>query len=481
MTVAILGAGPAGLAAADALSRRDYDVHVVERAPVVGGMCRTVEKNGNRFDLGGHRFFTRFLEVEALWKELLGDDLLRRPRRSRIFYQGEMFAYPLTARSVLAGLGPAETLRCITSYAKSQVRPLETENNLQEWVTNRFGERLFQTFFRTYTEKVWGIPCTEIEADWAAQRIKSLDLSAAILDAARRGLGRNTDPSVTSLIDWFWYPRFGPGMLFEALAERGRKSGARISLETTATALQWSGSRITHVRLRDAHAQERTHRVEHVLSSMPLTQLVQQLEPTPPAAVLAAARALRFRHLRTVNLIIDRPAGWTDQWVYIHDPDVQVGRIQNFAAWSPWMLAEPGTASFGLEYFCSDNDALWTDDETTLIAQAQHELKRIGLAPHGKIIDAHSIRVPRAYPVYHRGYEAHLLTLQSWLRNFENLQPIGRYGMFKYNNSDHSVLTGLLAAENVQGAQHDIWAVNTDSDYHEVRPNGPSDALPREP
>ncbi len=474
MSVTILGAGPAGLAAADALSRKRFEVQVVERAPVVGGMCRTVERSGNRFDLGGHRFFTRFLEVETLWKELLGDDLLRRPRHSRIFYRGEMFAYPLTARSVLAGLGPIETAKCITSYAKAQLKERGNEEHLQEWVTNRFGERLFQTFFRTYTEKVWGIPCTSIEADWAAQRIKSLDLTAAILDAARRGLGRSSDASVTSLIDWFWYPRLGPGMLFEALAERARKYGTQISLETTVVGLRWSGTRITHVRLRDAQGIESTQAVEQVLSSIPLTHLVQQLDPAPPSAVLAAAHALRFRHLRTVNLILDQPAGWNDQWVYVHDPDVQVGRIQNFAAWSPWMVAEPGTASFGLEYFCSDEDPLWTDDETTIIARAQHELRRTGLAPHGAILDAHSIRVPRAYPVYLRGYEAHLATLQAWLRNFENLQPIGRYGMFKYNNSDHSVLTGLLAAENIEGARHDIWAVNTDSNYHEVRPNAPN-------
>ncbi len=475
MNVTILGAGPAGIAAADALADRGAEVTVFERSASVGGMCRTVERNGYRFDLGGHRFFTRFDEVEALWKELLGDDLLRRNRKSRILYGGNLFDYPLSARNVVAGLGPVEAARCIGSYAKARVRRRGEEVSFEDWVRNRFGDRLFEIFFKTYTEKVWGMDCSEISAEWAAQRIKKLDLATAVKDAVLRPIEArlstlSDQPRATSLVGWFWYPRLGPGMLFEAWAQRAEERGAAIRTEREVIGLHHEDNRIVSVTVRDPDGTVSTTPAEHVISSIPLTVLVRQLTPAPPQAVVDAARALRFRHLRTVNLVLDRAYLFPDQWVYVHDPDLAVGRIQNFSNWSPFLVASPGTSCLGMEYFCSTGDPIWEATDEALIEQAKGELERAGLANGATVLDASSVRVPRAYPVYDQDYQGYLDTIREYLARFTNLQPIGRYGMFKYNNSDHSVLTALLAVENLFGSTHDVWSVNTDTEYHEVRP-----------
>lgn len=437
----------------------------------MGGLCRTIERGGYRFDLGGHRFFTRYEEVESLWRELLGDDLLKRPRRSRILYQGHLFDYPLSVGTVLSGLGPLESARCVLSYARARRRVRGDEPHLEAWVRNRFGDRLFETFFRTYTEKVWGMPCTEIGADWAAQRIKQLELSTAVRDAVGRAVpALQRDSGAISLTDWFWYPRYGPGMLFDALAHRAVSRGARLQLSTEVVAVHWTAAGPTSVTTRSPSGEEAHHNVTHVLSSIPLTVLVERMQPAAPAPVLRAARSLRYRHLRTVNLVLDKPHPFPDQWVYVHDPELAVGRIQNFGAWSPWMLADAGTACVGLEYFCSDGDAVWSATDDAMIAQASRELAATGLSRGARVLDACTVRVPRAYPVYDPAHKEHLATLEAWVRSVPRLQPIGRAGMFKYNNSDHSVLTALLAVENLLGASHNVWAVNTDTAYHEVRP-----------
>ena len=439
-------------------------------------MCRTVERNGYRFDLGGHRFFTRFDEVEALWHELLGDDLLRRDRQSRILYDGSFYSYPLELADVVGGLGPLESARCLASYARARGRKRGDETSFEEWVRNRFGDRLFEIFFQTYTEKVWGMPCSEIGAEWAAQRIKKMELSTAVRDAVMRAIRRRTSapapgsPAATSLVGWFWYPRLGPGMLFEALADRAVQRGAAVHTGHDVVGLTHSDGVVRSVTTRDAQGRTHESSVEHVISSIPLPVLVRQLSPSPPEAVVSAAKGLRFRHLRTVNLVLDRAHLFPDQWVYVHDPELAVGRVQNFGSWSPWMLADPSTSCVGMEYFCSTGDPIWEASDAQLIARATAELERAGLAKGARVLDASSVRVPRAYPVYDQHYRGRLDTIRAWLSGFSNLQPIGRYGMFKYNNSDHSVLTALLAAENLFGADHDVWAVNTDTAYHEVRP-----------
>lgn len=475
MKTVILGAGPAGLAAAWTLAGKGEVPIVLERSTSVGGICRTVCYRGYYMDIGGHRFFTKFDEVQALWEEVLGDDLIRRPRQSRIFYGGKLYDYPLRASNALRNLGPIEATRCMLSYGRARLRERGEEDSFEEWVSNRFGDRLFDIFFRTYTEKVWGIPTSEIGADWAAQRIKNMELSTAVKRAVMRGLGpvgrrlRRNEEVVTSLIEEFWYPRLGPGMMYDVMAEQAVERGTDLRHEHTVVRLEHEGGRIHTVVSQTADG-EVTLPADEVLSSIPLTVLVQCLSPAAPPEVLESARALTYRHLLVVFLIVDEPELFTDNWVYVHDKNLQLGRLQNFRNWSPEMVPDPKTTCLGLEYFCSDGDPIWNMTPDELQAMGRRELAATGLLPsHAKVLDGSFVRVPRAYPVYARGYEEHLDRIVEYVKGFSNLHPMGRYGMFKYNNSDHSILTALLTVENLYGARHAVWNVNTDSDYHEVR------------
>jgi len=462
----ILGAGPAGLSAAWTLAGRGEAPLVLERADCVGGICRTFSYNGYIMDLGGHRFFTHFDEVQQLWEEVLGPELIKRSRMSRIFYDGKLYDYPLNARNALRNLGPVESARCMASYARARLRPRGQEKNFEEWVSNRFGRRLFDIFFRTYTEKVWGIPTSEIGADWAAQRIKNLELGTAVKRALRLERRKTV---VTSLIEEFWYPRLGPGQMYDVMADQAVERGATLLKKHTVVGLRSEGNRVTHVRSKTADGIVE-HEADHVLSSIPLTVLVRCIDPPAPPEVLQAAEALQFRHLLVIFLILDHADLFPDNWIYIHDRALQVGRLQNFRNWSPDMVPDPATTCVGLEYFCSDGDPVWTMSAEGLQRLGRSELARTGLLPdHVRVLDGTHVRVPRAYPVYVRGYEKHLELIVDWVKGFENLHPMGRYGMFKYNNSDHSILTALLTVENLFGSDHDVWGVNTDSDYHEIR------------
>lgn len=468
MDVVILGAGPAGLAAAFALAKQGHKPIVLERSDVVGGMCKTIEHNGYLFDIGGHRFFTKFDEVQALWEEILGDELLLRPRLSRIFYNGKFFDYPLKATNALRNLGLIESSRCMASYARARLRNRGGEDSFEEWVSNRFGNRLFDIFFRSYTEKVWGIPTDEIGAEWAAQRIKNMELSTAVIDALRRPFDKvfGGQTNVASLIEEFHYPRTGPGLMYETMATKIAELGGDIRFGHSVVGLIHDGERIAKVRYE---ADGETHELaaDHVLSSIPLTLLVRGMDPPP--AVLAATEQLRYRNLLTVNLIADAPSLFPDNWIYVHEPRVQLGRIQNYKNWSPHMVPDSNKTSLGLEYFCSDDEPLWNMSDEELLALGQREVESIELLQGAPIIDGCVVRVPKAYPVYNRGYEAHLRTIQEYVDGFSNLAPMGRYGMFKYNNSDHSILTALLSVENILGAQHNVWMVNTETEYHEIR------------
>jgi protoporphyrinogen oxidase len=462
----VLGAGPAGLAAADALAARGLPVEVCEQERQVGGLSRTVEFRGNLLDLGGHRFFTKFTEIEALWREVLGADLLERSRLSRILYRGKLYAYPLRAADALPKLGVFESARCALSYAAARLPGRPRSTTVEDWVSRRFGRRLFEIFFRTYTEKVWGLPCSEIGAAWASQRIRELSLGRAILDALTGRLRRG---EVRSLIERFHYPRRGPGMLYERLAGRIGQRGGRVSLGLKVTGLRHEGRRIRAAAGVDEAGRAWERQGTHFVSSIPLPQLVLSLSPAVPAEVRAAAQALTFRHLLTVNLVVDRADLFQDQWIYVHEPGLRVGRIQNFGNWSPEMVAVPGTSVLALEYFTSTGEDLWTADDGALLSMASSEAERSGLLGGARVVEGTVMRVPRAYPVYRIGYEGHLAIVEAYLRQFRNLQLVGRAGLFKYNNADHSILTGLLAAENIAGADHDLWAVNTDTEYHEVR------------
>ena len=458
----VIGAGPAGLTAARELTRQGRAVVVLEQAEIVGGLARTESYKGFHFDMGGHRFFTKVDEVQKIWHEVLGSDFLRRPRLSRIYYDGRFFHYPLRPLNALAGLGVWRALLVVLSYLRWQVFPYKEERTFEQWVTNRFGRRLFLTFFKTYTEKVWGIPCSELRAEWAAQRIKDLSLRSAVV--AMFVKPRHT---IKTLIEEFDYPRLGPGMMWRATTDEIRRHGGEVRLGAEVIAVRRTGRRVDSVVIAGPHGEE-VVAGDQFLSSMPVTQLVLRLSPPAPDTVREAASRLSYRDFLTVCVIVDRSDPFPDNWIYVHSPEVKVGRIQNFRSWSPDMVPDPSKASLGLEYFCSEGDALWTMTDEALIRLGKEELQRIGLARASEISDGCVFRVPKAYPVYDADYREHLDTVRAFVDGFENLQTIGRNGLHRYNNQDHAMLTGLLAVRNLEGgARHDLWTVNTEQEYHE--------------
>jgi len=460
--VLVAGGGPAGLTAALALARAGRPVLVVEREAEVGGLARTVERGGYRFDLGGHRFFTRVPEVRALWDELLGADMLVRQRRSRILFRGRTFDYPITAGSAFRGLGPWESARILASYLRAKLRPRQPETSLTDWLTNRFGARLFETFFRPYTEKVWGQKCETIGAQWAAQRIKGLSLRAAVVDMLRRGSGGQR-----TLVTEFQYPRLGPGMLWERMRDGIQAAGGQVLLGHRLAAVHHRGGQVVAVEL-EGPSGRRSQPVSHLVSTVPLRDLVALLDPAFPAEVAAAAASLRYRDFLVVALVLEGPDPFPDTWLYLHDPEIRAGRVQNFRAWSPELVPVAGHTCLGMEYFCSAGDALWTLPDGRLVEMALQDLDALRLGDRGRLVAGHVVRVREAYPVYDGDYLGHLATLRRGLYALANLQVAGRNGMHRYNNMDHSMLTGLRAAENAQGARHDLWTVNADEAYLEA-------------
>lgn len=461
----VIGAGPAGLTAGLELGRQGVPAEIYEKDTTVGGISRTVEYRGFRFDVGGHRLYTKVPEVEALWHDLLGDELLHRGRLSRILYQGRFFDYPLKPLNALRGLGPWESARVAASYARARLLPHRREETFEQWVVNRFGRRLYEIFFETYTEKVWGIPPSRIGADWAAQRIKNLDLATAVRNALFGPGG--SDEVVTTLIDRFLYPRLGPGQLWEACRERAAGHGVPTHLGTEVVAVEHDGDRVTAVRLRHADGGRRRRAADHVISSMPLSRLVLSLDPAPPEAVLRAARRLRYRDFLTVVLIVDAADLFPDNWIYVHDPAVRVGRVQNFKNWSPDLVPDPAVTSLGLEYFVNRGDELWDSDDSELLRLGEAEARKLDLLAGAPVVDGAVVRMPRAYPVYDGAYRQAVDTLRGYLGRFSNLASIGRNGQHRYNNQDHSMLTGLLAARNLAGGDHELWDVNVEAEYLE--------------
>jgi protoporphyrinogen oxidase len=455
----VIGAGPAGLTAAYALAGEHVPVTVLEAEDQVGGLAKTVERDGYRFDLGGHRFFTKSKEVDALWHEVLGEEFLLRPRMSRIYWRGRFLDYPLRGTDVIRKLGPLELTRSSLSYLRATLKRKGGEESFEDWVSNRFGRRLFELFFRSYTEKVWGVPTTEIRAEWAAQRIKGLSFASAVKAAF---LG-NRDNEVKSLIGEFHYPRFGPGQMWEAMCERIIANGGSVQLGAPVERLQIENGRVVEVQTPD-----RTLEPWQVISSLPLRALVGMSRPLPPQEVVEAARGLRYRDFLTVALVIDGEDLFPDNWIYIHEPSVNVGRIQNYRSWSPWMVPDESKACVGLEYFCFEGDELWTMDDDELISLAARELEQLGLARADRVDGGYVVRVPKAYPMYDASYAERVETIRGWLEGIDNLHQIGRNGLHRYNNSDHSSLTALRVVENImRGTRHDIWAVNAESVYHE--------------
>jgi protoporphyrinogen oxidase len=478
--VVVIGAGPAGLTAAYLLAKAGTKVTVLESDEVVGGISRTAQYKGYRFDIGGHRFFTKVTPVEALWHEILGNEFISVPRLSRIHYGGKYFDYPLKAKNALSGLGIWNAVLIVLSYMWSHLRPYPVEENLEQWVSNRFGKRLYRIFFKTYTEKVWGIPCTEIRAEWAAQRIQGLSLAKAILSAA--SLNRRSE-TIKTLINEFQYPRLGPGQMWETARDRIVERGGEVLMRHEVRSIETRNGRVVAVRAQTAVGERRIE-ADHVITTMPIRHLVRALDPQPPNDIVAAAEGLNYRDFLTVALMLEQEDVFPDNWIYIHTPGVRVGRIQNFNNWSKAMVPDAGRTCLGMEYFCFEGDGLWTSPDAELIALATKELGELGLADPTKVVDGTVVRMPKAYPVYDATYSAHLAKVREGIDPISNLHTVGRNGMHKYNNQDHSMLTAMMAVANMRGAAHDVWSVNTDFEYHEeqrLEPEPVADPVPTAP
>jgi protoporphyrinogen oxidase len=460
----ILGGGPAGLTAGYLLAKQGFPVIIFEAEDQVGGIAKTEVREGPggeyRFDLGGHRFFTKVQEVDDLWHEIMREEFLKRPRMSRIYWNKKFLDYPLRGPDVIKKLGPIELTRCMLSYFWAQVKPKGREDTFEQWVSNRFGKRLFNLFFKSYTEKVWGVPTSEIRAEWAAQRIKGL----SFFSAAKAAFFGNKGNEIKTLIGEFNYPRYGPGQMWETMTDDITKLGGQVLLNTKVDKVVFEGGRATKVI-----AGGKEYESNYIVSSLPLRNIVGMADPQPPPEVVAAAKGLRYRDFLTVSLVLDGEDLFPDNWIYIHEPDVEVGRIQNFRSWSPWMVPDPSKACIGLEYFCFAGDELWETDDEKLVELGMQELQKLGLATPDKLEFGFATRVPKAYPMYDMDYADRIVSIRSWLDGLENLQQVGRNGLHRYNNSDHSMLTAMRAVDNlVKGTDHDIWAVNAESVYHET-------------
>lgn len=463
----IIGAGPAGLTAAYELGKLGYRATVIEADDQVGGLSRTVTYRGYRFDIGGHRFFSKVRLINELWAEILGETFLLRPRMSRIHYNNHYFDYPLKPLNALTGLGPVEAFLVGLSYAKARLLPAREESSFEQWVSNRFGYRLYEIFFKTYTEKVWGVPCAEISADWAAQRIKNLSLSEALRNAVFSAKTSKSGEVITTLIEQFHYPRFGPGQMWERCVERVAARGSETVLKVRVERIRHRHGRVEAVYARTADGRRLEFGGEHFISSMPVRELVNAFDPPPPEDVRRAANALRYRDYLTVVLIVKRAEVFPDNWIYVHSPDVKLGRIQNYKNWSPFMVPEPSRTSLGLEYFLWDRDEEWTWPQERLIEIGIADCTKIGMVERGEIEDGTVVRMEKAYPVYDQDYQAHLATIRHYLAGIDNLQLVGRNGQHRYNNQDHSMLSAVFAARNVAGANYDVWSVNVEREYHE--------------
>ncbi|MEQ1651772.1 MAG: NAD(P)/FAD-dependent oxidoreductase [Hyphomicrobium sp.] len=487
--VFIIGAGPSGLTASYLLTKQGISATVIEADPVyVGGISRTANYKDFLFDIGGHRFFSKSKEVVDLWKEILPQDFISRPRLSRIYYDGKYYSYPLKAFEALGNLGVIESSMCVLSFMYKQAFPNEKPETFHDWVANQFGERLFSIFFKTYTEKVWGMSCDEISADWAAQRIKGLDLWTAMSSALRNsiapkgfkdGTKAHDGQIIKTLIDSFEYPRKGPGMMWDAAARKTREQGGTIHMGTRLMGLSFDKpSGIWTITAHKENGEVLSFTAKHVISSAPITELVNSFTEKPKCVESAAK--LRYRDFITVAVVVDKPDLFPDNWIYIHEPSVKVGRIQNFRSWSPEMVPNEKLACLGLEYFCFEGDGLWTAPDEELLALARKELAIIGLATEDECIDGCVVRQKKAYPVYDEGYKQNVEAIRADLaETYPTLHLVGRNGMHKYNNQDHAMMTSMLTVKNIAAGEmlYDIWNVNEDAEYHESGDSGVEEAL----
>ncbi len=476
--IVVIGAGPAGLTAAFQFHKYGVASTILETDDMVGGISRTAQREGWRFDIGGHRFFTKVKQVDDLWHEILPDeDFLMRPRKSRIFYDGKYFDYPLRAFNALKNLGVLEAVLCVLSYARARIFPPKDQTNYEGWLVARFGQRLYRTFFKTYTEKLWGVPVHEMPADWAAQRVKGLSLGNAIANAL---LPKRNQKDITSLIEEFQYPKYGPGMMWEVCRDKVVADGSTVEMETAVTSIRHADGRAHTVVATHADGSTSEYPCDEVISSMPISELLEAMDPPVPDEVKAAAADLRYRDYMIVALALpEEIVDFDDNWIYIHDPNVRTMRIQNFGSWSPYMVKE-GRNTLGLEYTVWEGDDEWTADDEFLIERAKKELEQLGLAKQGQVEAGYVVRQKKAYPIYDDRYTRNVDVLRAWLGDHaSNVHPVGRNGMFRYNNQDHSMFTAMLTVENImEGTSHDVWEVNVEEEYHEETSTGPSSERP---
>jgi protoporphyrinogen oxidase len=471
--VVIIGAGPAGLTAAYQLTKSGHGSTVLEADSMVGGISRTEQRDGWRFDLGGHRFFTKVQAVENLWHEILPDeDFLLRPRKSHIYYRGNFIDYPVRPLNALRNLGPIEAVWCVASFFWVRIRPPKNPDTLEGYVVRNYGWRLYHHLFETYSEKVWGVHPREISAEWGAQRIKGMSLFKAVWEPIRSRLVGRRDKSkqVTSLIEEFQYPKYGPGMMWERCRDLVEAEGTKVIMETPVTRLRHEGGRVVSV-MAESDGVTTEYPADHVISSMPFPLLLRAMDPPVPAEVQQAADDLHFRDFLTVALVV--PADkvpWDDNWIYIHAPEVKTMRVQNFGSWSPYMVKD-GRNVLGLEYTVLEGDDSWNAADEELIERGKQEMERIGLVDAADVEAGYVVRTPKAYPVYDDTYKANIEVLRTWLEEHaRNVHPVGRNGMHRYNNQDHSMYTAMLTVENiVDDTDHDIWSVNVEEEYHEVK------------
>ncbi len=459
----ILGAGPAGLACAHELCANGIQPLVMDKNEQAGGLCRTLEFEGSLFDIGGHRFISKSREVNELWRRILGPDLLLVKRKSRIYYRDRFFNYPLNLLNATTTLGFTESVRCLASYLFSRWSKAGDDSHFEGWMTRRFGKRLYEIFFKTYTEKVWGIPCRELSSDWAVQRIQSLSLGKAVLKAFG-----SFGPTPKTLSEEFLYPRLGPGLFCDRWKNLCEESGTEFLMNCRAEEIRREGNRITEVTAAGPGGELRVNPVSHLFSSIPITLLIQKMKPLPPPEVLEASRQLKFRSFMVVNLIFDQKNIFPDNWIYVHSPGIRAGRIQNYKNWSMEMVSNPDWTTLGVEYFVNEGEGLWNFSNEDMIQLALMELEEMGLVAPARYVKGFVVKIANVYPVYSPEYQKHLNTIRNFVENIENLSLMGREGLFRYDNSDHAILTGLYAARNYMGKNpQDVWSVNTEKAHLE--------------
>lgn len=466
--VAIIGGGPAGLTAALSLARDGVETELFEASDQIGGLSRTIELWGQRVDIGPHRFFSTNKRVNEFWLGIVGNNFEMVERLTRVHFKGHLIDYPIRPLSAMCQLGVAEATRCLLSYLRQKTVSrfeAEPEPSFASWVTRRFGRRLFEVFFRSYSEKLWGIPCTELSEDFAAQRIRKFSL----WEAFRHAMSPHHSLQHKTLADRFAYPLGGTGAVYDAIASQILQHGGRIHTGVSIDQITRDHSHVTGVRLPSGEIRY----FDHVISTMPITKLIAGLEQgisSVPSEVRQAAAQLKFRNTILVYLNIDSDSLFSDQWLYIQTPEVRSGRVTNFRNWTADLRRGSSTTILAIEQWCNDDDPQWAADDATLIAQSADELRQLGLLNKQSVLAGHVMRIRRSYPVYRRGYERHVQCIADYLSTFSGLTLIGRYGAFKYNNQDHSILMGLLAAENiVSRTQHDLWGINSDFDCYQER------------